>query len=147
MRKAEEALRKRPELRGKKLVIYESIHFYDDHRIYLKIQNPDNPTYVDEYRYADGSWSDPQPVVMSKDERIEERSAELIKIPFTNAYHVYRILTEKRKEINSKDADYTPYVVIFDHEIRWYPTTISNARSEYELDYNEDGTLKSFEQK
>ncbi|WP_437919469.1 hypothetical protein [Sphingobacterium sp. LRF_L2] len=142
----EKAFRNRPELKNKSIKIYGSIHFYNDYRISLAIQNPDNPTYVDEYSYRDQAWSDPKPVILSKYEKIAERTIDLDKIPFKYANNVYNILKRKSQEIGSKSTDYTVYVVINKQKIRWYPGSITSDRSRYSIEFNDDGTLKSFEQ-
>ncbi|MBU3122396.1 hypothetical protein [Sinomicrobium weinanense] len=65
LKEAEESLRNLPEFRGKTIYVHRIIYFYDDGRIHLQIQNPDNPEYADMYRYGDGQWQDAQPVRLS----------------------------------------------------------------------------------
>lgn len=146
LQNVEDELRARPEFKGKTINVYRSIHFYDDYRVMLKIQNPDNPRYVDEYYYHDGKWHEPKPVVLSKNENVAEDILPLDKTPFVNAHNAYTALTTKMHEIGSKDNDVTVYVIVDSDGVRWYPTEVSNDRSRYSITYNSDGTLKSFEQ-
>lgn len=146
LQEAENLFRNRPELKGKEIKIYNTIHFYRDYRIMLKIQNPDNPTYVDSYSYKDGMWGEPEPVVMSKSDDIAGNIVNLDRIPFVNANNVYKELISKLTEIGNKTADLTVYVSTYKNRVTWYPRTISNERSRYSIDFNEDGTLQSFEQ-
>lgn len=69
----------------------------------------------------------------------------LNRIPFRNVSNVYNALLEKQKEINSKASDITIDAQYYNNKINWYPTRISNERYEYEIRFNEDGTLESFE--
>jgi hypothetical protein len=148
LEQAEEQLRKLPQFAGKSIFIYEFIHFYGDGRIITTLQNPENPNYVDEYTYKDGQWQDPQPVILSKSDDVKGSLVNLNKLPFHNANNVYKTLLEKRKEVGSdSDNYYIIYARTIGNEINWYPGSIDNKRSIYNIEYHEDGTLKSFEQK
>jgi hypothetical protein len=144
---AEQQLRDLPRFRGNPVYIFEYIHFYPDGRIIVKIQTPENPDFVDEYIYADGQWQKPEPVVLSKNDKVKDRVVSLDEIPFKNANNVYKVLVEKDKEIGSKNENQVIFAGKRKNKIIWSPGTISNERSRYDIDYHEDGTLKSFEQK
>lgn len=143
---AETSLRNMPQFKGKNINIYRSVHFYEDYRISLKIQHPDNPEYIDEYYYSDGKWNDPKPVQTTKRDKIEENLLALDKIPFANAHNVYRSLQEKIREIPDVEKISTIYVIAYKGNPRWYPSSINSPRSKYSIEFNADGTLKSFEQ-
>lgn len=146
LEKAEKELRELPQFQGKSIFIYNVIHFYEDGRIITKLQNPENPTYVDEYNYKNGFWLPPTPVVLTKFDNVKRNLVNLDKLPFKNVFQVYKVLEEKRKEIDDKSPDYTIYAIIKDNKIRWRSGSVGNERSKYDIEYNEDGTLKSFEQ-
>lgn len=146
LQEAENLLRNRPELKGKEINIYQNIHFYSNYRILLKIQNPDNPNYVDSYSYDGEIWKDPEPVVLSKHDDITNNIVNLNKIPFVNANNTYQAIVAKMKEIGSQSTDLTVYVNIYKNKITWYPRSLSNERSRYSIEFNEDGTLQSFKQ-
>ncbi|MFD2969460.1 hypothetical protein [Sphingobacterium bambusae] len=143
---AERSLRDRPELRGQDIFIYRSVHFYDDGRISLKVQHPQQKNYVDSYDYRDGKWSDPSPVVLSKRDIVAKDIVSLNSLPFKTANQVFLHLKEKLQQIGSRSEDYTVYAITSGNEIRWYPRTISNERSKYSIEFNADGTIRSFEQ-
>ncbi|MCJ8155084.1 hypothetical protein MKJ01_15050 [Chryseobacterium sp. SSA4.19] len=144
---AEKQLRDLNQFAGKSIFIYQFIHFYDDGRIITKLQNPENSNYVDEYTYSDGQWQTPKPVVLSKMDDVQGSLINLDKLPFRNVTNVYRALSEKRKEIESHSEDYTIYAGKRRNTIQWYPQSIENERYKYDIEYHEDGTLKSFEQR
>lgn len=146
LQKAENLLCNRPELKGKEIKIYQTIHFYADYRILLNIQNPDNPDYVDSYSYDDGIWKGPEPVVLSKSDDVAGNIVNLNQIPFVNANNTYKELVAKLQEIGSKSSSVTVYATTYGNKITWYPRTLSNERSRYSIEFNEDGTLRSFEQ-
>ncbi len=143
---AEEALRALPQFENKQIKVYQSIHFYDNYRVLLRIQNPDNPAYIDEYYYMDGAWKNPTPVVLSKHDKIERDIVSLDDIPFAHAHNVYKALKEKVEEIGGDTSDLMVYVITRNKQVRWYPRTISNARFRYAIEFKKDGTLRSFEQ-
>ncbi len=142
---AEASLRNMPQFKGKNINIYRSVHFYEDYRISMKIQHPDNPEYIDEYYYADGKWNEPKPVQTTKRDKIEENLLTLDKIPFVNAHNVYRSLQEKIREIPDVEKIPTIYVIAHNGNPRWYPSSIDSPRSKYSIEFNTDGTLKFFE--
>ena len=146
LQEAENLLRNRPELKGKEIRIYQTIHFYTDYRISLKIQNPDNPNYVDSYSYDDGIWKDPEPVVLSKSDDVTGNIVNLSQIPFVNANNTYKAMVTKIQEIGSKSTNRTVYATTYRNKVTWYPRSLSNERSRYSIEFNEDGTLRSFEQ-
>ncbi len=143
---AEKALRERPELRGHEIFIYRSVHFYDDGRISMKIQHPEQKNYVDSYDYRDGKWSDPLPVVLSKRDIVAKDIVSLNSLPFKNANQVFLHLKEKLQQIGSRSEDYTVYAITSGNEIKWYPRTIANDRSKYSIEFNTNGTIRSFQQ-
>lgn len=142
----EDALRALPQFANKPIYVYQSIHFYDNYRVLLQVQNPDNPSYVDEYYYANGQWHDPKPIVLSKRDQIQQDLVSLDKIPFANANNVYKALKQKVEEIGGDTSNLMVYVITRNNRIRWYPRTISNERSRYSIEFKQDGTLLSFEQ-
>ncbi|MGG5507308.1 MULTISPECIES: hypothetical protein [unclassified Myroides] len=146
LQKVEEALRNLPQLKDKPIYVYQSIHFYDNYRVLLRIQNPDNPTYVDEYYYVDGHWQEPKPVVLSKHTKVEQDVVSLDEIPFVRANKVYEVLKAKVEEIGGDPTDLLVYVVTRNNRVRWYPRTISNERARYAIEFKKDGSLLSFEQ-
>ncbi|TBO44379.1 hypothetical protein [Pedobacter kyonggii] len=140
---AEGKLRQLPQYRDREIVIYESVHFYEDGSIKLALQHPENPKYVDEYSYKDGYWSEPKPV---QARNIERRTLPLSKLNFADAQKVIQIYNEKAAEVEGAKPTNSAYISIWDDGMRWFPSTINGSRERYDLQFNNDGTLKSFRQ-
>jgi len=140
---AEEKLRQLPQYRDREIVLYESVHFYEDGSIKLALQHPENPKYVDAYQYKDGYWSEPKPV---QARNIERRTFPLRKINFADAHKVMQIYNDKAAQVEGAKPTSTAYISIWDDNMRWFPSTINGSRERYDLQFNKDGTLKSFRQ-
>ncbi|MBB6235587.1 putative NUDIX family NTP pyrophosphohydrolase [Pedobacter sp. AK013] len=140
---AEEKLRKLPQYHNKEIVVYESVHFYEDGSINLSLQHPENPKYVDAYQYKNGSWSGPKPVLARN---IERRTFPLSKMNFAAAQKVIQIYNEKVAEIEGAKPITTAYISIWDNGMRWFPGTINGTRERFDIQFNNDGTLKNFRQ-
>jgi hypothetical protein len=140
---AEEKLRQLPQYRDREIVVYESVHFYEDGSIKLALQHPENPKYVDAYQYKDGYWSEPKPV---QARNIERRTFPLSKINFAAAQKVMQIYNDKAAQVEGAKPTTTAYISIWDDGMRWFPSTINGSRERYDLQFNGDGTLKSFRQ-
>ncbi|MBT2564378.1 hypothetical protein J7E50_23460 [Pedobacter sp. ISL-68] len=140
---AQEKLRRLPQYRNKEIVVYESVHFYDDGSINLALQHPSNPKYVDAYQYKDGNWSAPKPVLARN---IERRIFPLNKMSFADAHKVVQIYNEKAAEVEGAKPSTSVYISIWDNGMRWFPGNITGTRERYDIQFNNDGTLKSFRQ-
>ena len=55
-------------------------------------------------------------------------------------------MVTKMQEIGSKSTNRTVYATTYRNKVTWYPRSLSNERSRYSIEFNEDGTLRSFEQ-
>lgn len=146
LKKAEEALRKLPQYAGKEIFIYSTLHFYNDGTINVTLQHPENLKYVDAYEFRNNKWSEPRPVQLSVRDDIESRLISLNKINFINAARVTDIYNKKVQEIEGAKPATSVYISIWDNKIRWYPTTINGSRERYSIQFNDDGTLKTFKQ-
>jgi len=146
LKKAEKALRALPQYAGKEIFIYRSVHFYGDGSIMLMLQHPENPKYVDNYIYKDGKWSAPTPAQISVNDETESKLVSLDRIHFANVARVTRVYNEKATEVEGAEPLSAVYVSIWDRRMRWFPGTINGARERYDIQFNEDGSLKSFRQ-
>jgi hypothetical protein len=140
---AEEELKKLPQYHNKEIVVYESVHFYEDGSINLSLQHSENPKYADAYQYKDGKWSDPKPVLARN---VERRTFPLNKMHFADAHKVIQIYNEKAAQIEGAKLTSDAYITIWDNGMRWAPGTINGNRERYGIQFNNDGTLKSFRQ-
>ncbi|MBS7232217.1 hypothetical protein KHA90_14415 [Flavobacterium psychroterrae] len=143
---AEEALRKLPQYAGKEIFIYSTLYFYNDGLINVMLQHPTNPKYVDIYTYQNGKWSEPKPLQLSVRDDVGKRLVSLNKIKFVNVAKVTTIYNKKAAEVEGAKTLTNAYVSIWDNKMRWYPTNINGSRERYSIQFNDDGTLKSFHQ-
>ncbi|MFH6993590.1 hypothetical protein [Flavobacterium sp. FlaQc-48] len=146
LEKAEEALRKLPQYAGKEIFIYSTLYFYNDGLINVMLQHPENPKYVDIYDYKDGKWSEPKPLQLSVRDDVKKRLVPLNKIKFANVARVTAIYNKKAEEVEGAKPLTSAYVSIWDNKMQWYPTNINGNRERYSIQFNDDGTLKSFKQ-
>ncbi|WP_343523862.1 hypothetical protein [Pedobacter sp.] len=140
---AEERLRRLPQYRNKEIMVYQSVHFYDNGSISLMLQHPVNPKYADAYEYRDGAWSAPKPV-LTRD--IERRTFPLSGMHFSDARKVFNIYNEKAAQVEGAAPASSVYISIWDDHIRWFPGSINGTRERFDIQFNQDGTLKSFRQ-
>lgn len=143
--KAEQQLKALPEFRGKTIYVYQSVHFYDDGRIAIKVQNPENPDYVDQYDYRNAKWNTPKPVKIYLHDKLSENLVALDRVSFTIIAKIIGIYNEKSKTVvGAKPADHS-YAYISKGRIKWYPSTITGDRESYQIRFNENGTLQHYE--
>jgi hypothetical protein len=145
LEKAEMKLRDLPQYAGKDIMVYQSVHFDEDGRIRLTLQHPQNPKYLDEYVYANGKWSAPKPV-QAVARNIERRLMALDKISFPCAVNVLNEYNEKVVEVEGAKPTTYVYLSIWDNRMRWLPGTIDGTRERYSIDFNTNGTIKTFQQ-
>nr|WP_199000096.1 hypothetical protein [Flavobacterium sp. ASV13] len=146
LKKAEEALRKLPQYAGKEIFIYSTLYFYNDGLINVMLQHPENPKYVDIYDYKDGKWSEPKPLQLSVRDNVQKRLVPLNTIKFANVAKVTAIYNKKAEGVEGAKPLTSAYVSIWDNKMRWYPSNINGSRERYSIEFNDDGTLKSFKQ-
>ncbi|MEO8533068.1 MAG: hypothetical protein ABI441_04930 [Flavobacterium sp.] len=146
LKNAEEALRKLPQYAGKEIFIYSTLYFYNDGSINVMLQHPENPKYVDAYEFGNNKWSEPRPVQLSVHDDIKGRLVSLNKTSFVNAAKLTEIYNEKAREIEGAKPLSSTYITIWNNQIRWYPININGSRERYSIEFNEDGSLKSFKQ-
>lgn len=138
---AEAQLKKLPQYRNKEIMVYQSVHFYDNGSINLMLQHPVNPKYVDAYEYRDGAWSATKPV-LARD--IERRTFPLSGMHFEDARKVIKNYNIKATQVEGAEPTSDAYITIWDNNMRWNPRTINGSRERYDIQFNNDGTLKSF---
>lgn len=146
LQKAEEALRKLPQYARKEIFIYSTLYFYNDGLINVMLQHPENPKYVDIYDYKDGKWSEPKPLQLSVRDNVQKRLVPLNTIKFVNVAKVAAIYNKKAEGVEGAKPLTSAYVSIWDNKMRWYPSNINGSRERYSIEFNDDGTLKSFKQ-
>ena len=144
LKAAEQALRRLPAFAGKAIYLYEAIHFYDDGRIGTKLQNPQNPAYIDAYEFGHGSWKAPVPVQLSVHDDIKKRLIKLDDISFTSVAAVCRNYRLKADSITGADPVTHIFAVFEDNNFNWYPQSLSGSRERYFISFTKDGNLQRF---
>ncbi|MBE5318107.1 hypothetical protein IM793_02970 [Pedobacter sp. MR2016-19] len=143
LEKAEDQLKKLPQYQSKEILLYQSIHFYEDGSINLMLQHPVNPKYIDAYEYRDGAWSAPKPVLATD---IERRTFPLSGMHFADAHRLLQLYNAKAAQVEGAKPTSDAYITIWDKGMRWAPRTINGTRERYDIQFNNNGTLKSFRQ-
>lgn len=141
---AENALRRLPAFAGRDIYLYEAIHFYDDGRINMKVQNPDNPAYVDAYSFDKGSWQEPQPVQLSVHDEIASRLVKLDDLHFSSVETVYRNYRMKADSIPGAAPLSHVYAILRKNTYTWYPQSISGSRERYFISFTKEGEVQDF---
>lgn len=121
------------------------IHFYDDGRIRLEIQDPHNADHLDEYYYEKGKWQQPKPVVTSVKDPWHERLFALNKIDFRAVSRIAKTFKEKKLEIEGAPDVNHIYLVNINRGLRWYPRSLRGSREMYAVEFELDGKLLLFE--
>jgi len=147
----QEELENLPQFRGKKLMLYQSLYFYDFQggRITLNIQNPDTTENVDTYVYADGKWQEPTPVkIIGEIANEVDFLMPLDELKFSTAKKINDIAGEKIKGI---PGGHTNGFIYFNYmrikrinrkEAGWY-LQIQGSRRDVRLDFDVEGNLKA----
>lgn len=145
LERAEQQLRNRPEFNDKPIVVYRSLHFYEDGRILTNIQDPDNAEFIDEYAYRDGAWTKEDPLVVTRSMNVERYLLPLDEFSFMAAHRVYLSIQEKMEEIGLDEPMPAVYMVPMTGEPRWYPRSLKTDRFQYSLEFDTEGNLLKFE--
>lgn len=143
---AETALHNLPAFSGKEIILYESVGFYDDGRIEVKVQNLDNPKYIDSYSFQDDKWEGPTPVQISVHDDIPSRLMKLSQIHFSTAATVYNNYKQKADSVLGAEPTNYVYAIIDKGTFSWYPRTVSGSRERFSISFTKDGAIETFEQ-
>ena len=150
MQKAEDALRELPKFKGKSIMIFQEATFNKDGRISIYLQDPGNPNNVDEYVYTDGSWGEPQPVQISGDGEMKDNLIPLDKFKFVTVAKIANTWMEKAKSLPDFDEEKNPLTMVglklgvLSGKPSIITPDVGTAREKYDIEFNLDGTLKSF---
>lgn len=150
LQKAEDALRELPKFKGKSIMIFQEATFYKDGRISICLQDPSSPNNVDQYQYANGSWEDPQPVQLSGDGEMKDNLIPLDTFKFATVAKIANTWMEKAKSLPDFDEEKNPLTMvglklgIVSGEPSIIVSDVETTRAKYDIDFNLDGTLKSF---
>ena len=141
---AEKKLRALPQFAGKKIMLYNDIHFYDNGRVMTSIQHPDNPEYIDKYEYENGIWGEPKPVQISVRTDVESKLFDLDQMRFATVAKIIKTYNEKASTLEGAKLASHAYGIFSGGTLIWYPRTIDGSRQKYAIEFYKDGVLKSY---
>ena len=147
LQKAEAELKALPKFSGKEVNVFQNVHFYNDGRIMIELQDPDKPENIDHYEYANGKWGEPQPVQISGDGNMKDNTTPLNDIQFATVATVARNWNEKAAAVEGVEPLSMVYFFlnVMSGERYWNANTINGTREKYHITFNMDGSVKEFE--
>lgn len=140
----QEELLNLPQFKGKKLMAYQSLYFYDfnNGHISLKIQDPNIPENIDEYVYRDGNWQQPIPVKITGNIPVEHYLFPLEKVKFSVAKIVHdQIVNEANMMDGGKASDhvYFNYINMSSGKQYYWYSSVSGNRKDLYIDFDMEG--------
>lgn len=144
--KAQRDLLLLPKLKDKEILCYSSIHFYDDGRINLELQDPDSDTYLDAYSYEKGVWKDPQPLQSRSAKQLAKETFPLAKIRFSTVVDLCRQINQKIEQTPGAEEITHIYITYssYSKKITWRGS-ISGDRDSYSIWADADGSNLRFD--
>ena len=144
LKQAETKLKQLPQYLNKEIMFFQTVYFYKDGTIRIMLQHPENPEYIDEYTYHNGKWSAPKACTGNRSRSVARRLFPLNKVDFENGVKVIQTYNEKASQVEGAKPSNDVYISVWDDRLRWFPTTINGTRERYDIQFNIDGSLKSF---
>jgi len=143
--RAQAALLMLPKLKGKEIFCHSSIHFYDDGRINVALQDPDKETYLDMYSYNKGTWADPSPQQSRDADQIRRDRFPLAKIRFSTAVDLCRRINQKIEQTPGARKITHIYITYSSHDdkISWRGS-FTGERDSYSILADADGSNLRF---
>ncbi|WP_369939669.1 hypothetical protein [Xanthomonas medicagonis] len=141
---AKQALLAMPELEGRDVRVFDSIHAYDDGRINLKLLDPRQPGNMDEYNFKDGAWRKGAAVNPRHLPRMinpASDNAPLQRIDFEGFYRVATALQEQRKALSAEpgQVDHLYLLIRRGGRLRWLPDDVDGDRTSVRVVFDAQG--------
>ena len=145
LKAAETQLKEMAKLKGKDIQVFQNIHFYEDGRVQLALQDPTKPENIDDYLFQGGKWQEPQPVQISGGGDMKSNVFSLNSLKFETVADIYKQLEEKSKDVEGAKIDGHIYynLNVMKQEGQWM-TGVQGTRGQYSGCFNADGSLKEF---
>ena len=149
LKKAQSLLEGLDKFKGKDIQVFQSPHFYDLGNIVIHLQDPDKPENVDEYTYYDGQWTENGPVRLTGGGKLEDNLTPLKDMPFATIASIFKIWKEKAKGVEGAEEKDMAHAYVNINPVtakrRWFCDSIEGSRAEYQIFFNLDGTLETYE--
>jgi len=149
LQKAEDELKALPQFGGKEVNVFQSVEFKRN-EIVIAIQDPNNPDNIDQYYYREGKWTSPTPIQISGGGNMKDNVTPLKDIKFATAATVAKNYLEKAVTVEGAKQEITWVdfrLIVHTGKRKWATTSIEDARSEYNIEYNMDGSVKDFKKR
>lgn len=145
LKSAETQLKNLPKFKGKDIQVFQNIHFYEDGRVQLAVQDPAKPENIDDYLFQGGKWQEPQAVQISGDGDMKSNVFPLSTLKFETVADIYKQLEEKSKDVEGAKIDGHIYynLNVMNQQGQWM-TGVQGTRGNYSGYFNADGSLKEF---
>ncbi len=145
LKKAESELKDMPKFKGKDVKVFQNIHFYEDGRIQLALQDPDKSENIDDYLFQGGKWQEPQAVQISGDGDMSANVFALSTLKFETVADIYKQLETQSKEVEGAKIDgHIYYNLNVMHQKGQWMTGVQGTRGQYSGYFNADGSLIEF---
>ena len=144
---AKQALLAMPELEGRDVRVFDSIHAYDDGRINLKLLDPRQPGNMDEYNFKDGTWRKGAAVNPRHLPRMinpASDNAPLQRIDFEGFYRVATALQEQREALSADpgQVDHLYLLIRRGGRLRWLPDDVDGDRTSVRVVFDAQGNAQ-----
>lgn len=144
--KAQKQLHEIPSFVNKQLHACSSIHFYDDGRVNITLQDPNTLEHIDEYDYRDGDWHNPRPVIYRDFQEINSNLYPLKSVSFEAVCRFYRQLMEKSLAIQgAQPITHIYYSPGTPPEKGNWRASVSGTRERYSAKADVSGNIIEFE--
>ncbi|MGO1245394.1 MAG: hypothetical protein ACTJHT_13100 [Sphingobacterium sp.] len=146
LRAAKKKLEKLTKFQGKVLNVYSDIHFYDDGRIMLNLQDPSIAENIDTYTFRDGQWQTPEAMRVSGHDSLNDGLIPLDTVDFGTVTMIYDYLRKESQSIEGAADVSHIYLIIRPINIgnQWY-ASLQGARATYSLRATLSGEILRFE--
>lgn len=147
---AKEALMNLPKYKGKKVMVFQSVNIYDDGRIDIDVQDPENEDNIDNYYFDAGQWGEPTPVQISGGGDMSANVTPIEDVRFELIPDMVKIYEEKAGGIEGAEkrpTSMTFHLWVPNQSRYWSGGFIEGAREEYNLDFDLDGKVLEFEKR
>lgn len=141
--KAFEALKNMDKFKGKPIMVFQTIHWYDDKRIEVSLADPVKADNVDHYTYRNGSWGEPEPVQITGNGKIGENLVNLDEINYKALPDMMKTADEKAKSVEGgKTSNHAYFTFSPAFNTKTFLVGVDGTREKYTLKFDKDGKLK-----
>lgn len=144
---AKQALLAMPELEGRDVRVFDSIHAYDDGRINLKLLDPRPNGNMDEYNFKDGTWrkgAAVNPRLLPAMINPASDNVPLQRIDFEGFHRVATALQEQRQALSAEPGQVEHIYLLIRRggRLRWLPDDVDGDRKSVRVVFDAQGNAR-----